>query len=102
MIQQASVETFSETFRRRIFSKQLGLLPLFSALALLLMGFLFAQLDDSLGGAETVSILHVSSLSHSIDLLATQTSGQLAWFMQAMILYPETQRLAQEELGEKI
>ncbi|KAJ3981948.1 cytochrome P450 [Lentinula detonsa] len=29
---------------------------------------------------------------------AETTAGQLAWFMQAMILYPEAQRLAQEEI----
>ncbi|KAJ4479616.1 cytochrome P450 [Lentinula edodes] len=33
---------------------------------------------------------------------AETTSGQLAWFMQAMILYPETQRLAQEELDRVV
>ncbi|KAJ4470428.1 cytochrome P450 [Lentinula aciculospora] len=33
---------------------------------------------------------------------AETTSGQLAWFMQAMILYPDTQRLAQEELDRVV
>ncbi|KAJ4478124.1 cytochrome P450 [Lentinula aciculospora] len=33
---------------------------------------------------------------------AETTSGQLAWFLQAMILYPEIQRLAQEELDSVV
>ncbi|KAJ3985977.1 cytochrome P450 [Lentinula detonsa] len=33
---------------------------------------------------------------------AETTSAQLAWFTQAMILYPETQKLAQEELDRVV
>ncbi|KAJ3793929.1 cytochrome P450, partial [Lentinula aff. detonsa] len=33
---------------------------------------------------------------------AETTAGQLAWFMQAMILYPEAQRLAQEEIDRVV
>ncbi|KAF8826069.1 hypothetical protein HHX47_DHR6000767 [Lentinula edodes] len=45
------------------------------------------------------SVIMTKCLQKIDDL---QTAGQLAWFMQAMILYSEAQRLAQEEIGEAV
>ncbi|KAJ4470457.1 cytochrome P450 [Lentinula aciculospora] len=48
-------------------------------------------------------LLEASWNSASLYLAGVETtSGQLAWFMQAMVLYPETQRLAQEEIDRVV
>ncbi|KAJ3914455.1 cytochrome P450 [Lentinula edodes] len=45
------------------------------------------------------SVIMTKCLQKIDDL---QTAGQLAWFMQAMILYSEAQRLAQEEIDRVV
>ncbi|KAJ3908142.1 cytochrome P450 [Lentinula edodes] len=52
---------------------------------------------------ETENLFEASWNSVSIySAGAETTSGQLAWFMQAMILYPEAQLLAQDELDRVV